>query len=103
MPGRGKGGKGHGKDDANCYRKVLHDNTRGITNSVIRCFARRVGAEHISRSAYEETRTILNSFLKNVIHDPITYYEHAKRKTVTAKDVVYTLKRREITLYGFRV
>ena len=29
------------------------------------------------------------------------YTEHARRKTVTAMDVVYTLKRRGRTLYGF--
>ena len=33
-------------------------------------------------------------FLENVIHDPVTYTEHAKRKTVTVMDVVYALKRR---------
>ncbi|MCP3664746.1 MAG: hypothetical protein GY696_20010, partial [Gammaproteobacteria bacterium] len=29
----------------------------------------------------------------NVIRDAVTYCEHAKRKTVTAMDVVYALKR----------
>jgi hypothetical protein len=32
---------------------------------------------------------------------PVTYTEHAKRKTVTAMDVVYALKRQGRTLYGF--
>ena len=32
-------------------------------------------------------------FLENVIRDAVTYTEHAKRKTVTAMDVVYALKR----------
>uniref|UniRef100_A0A0K0EVU3 Histone H4 n=1 Tax=Strongyloides venezuelensis TaxID=75913 RepID=A0A0K0EVU3_STRVS len=103
MSGRGKEGKGRKKDGANGHRKVLHDNTKGITNSVIRCFARRACAERISRSAYDETRTVLNSFLENVIRDAIIYCEHAERKAVTAKDVVYALKRRGITLYGFGV
>ena len=31
----------------------------------------------------------------------VTYTEHAKRKTVTAMDVVYALKRQGRTLYGF--
>ena len=31
----------------------------------------------------------------------MTYTEHAKRKTVTAMDVVYALKRQGRTLYGF--
>ena len=36
-----------------------------------------------------------------VIRDAVTYTEHARRKTVTAMDVVYALKRQGRTLYGF--
>jgi histone H4 len=39
--------------------------------------------------------------LSQVIRDSVTYTEHAKRKTVTALDVVYALKRSGRTLYGF--
>ena len=39
--------------------------------------------------------------LENVIRDAVTYTEHARRKTVTALDVVYALKRQGRTLYGF--
>jgi histone H3/H4 len=39
--------------------------------------------------------------LFQVIRDSVTYTEHAKRKTVTALDVVYALKRSGRTLYGF--
>ncbi|KIK53158.1 hypothetical protein GYMLUDRAFT_179380 [Collybiopsis luxurians FD-317 M1] len=38
---------------------------------------------------------------KDVIRDSGTHTEHAKRKTVTALDVVYALKRSGRTLYGF--
>jgi hypothetical protein len=41
----------------------------------------------------KETRGVLKVFLENVIRDAVTYTEHAKRKTVTAMDVVYALKR----------
>ncbi len=44
---------------------------------------------------------VLVVFLENVIRDAVTYTEHAKRKTVTAMDVVYALKRQGRTLYGF--
>jgi len=50
---------------------------------------------------YEETRGVLKVFLENVIRDAVTDTEHAKRKTVTAMDVVYALKRQGPTLYGF--
>jgi histone H4 len=39
----------------------------------------------------------------DVIRDSVTYTEHSKRKTVTALDVVYALKRQGRTLYGFGV
>ena len=44
---------------------------------------------------------IVQVFLENVIRDAVTYTEHARRKTVTAFDVVYALKRQGRTLYGF--
>ena len=42
-----------------------------------------------------------DSLFLQVIRDSVTYTEHAKRKTVTALDVVYALKRSGRTLYGF--
>ncbi|KAK2090231.1 hypothetical protein P7K49_031487 [Saguinus oedipus] len=57
--------------------------------------------ERISGLIYEETRGVLKVFLENVIRDAVTYTEHAKRKTVTAMDVVHALKRQGRTLYGF--
>uniref|UniRef100_A0A803VVT7 Histone H4 n=3 Tax=Euteleostomi TaxID=117571 RepID=A0A803VVT7_FICAL len=129
MSGRGKGGKGLGKGGAKRHRKVLRDNIQGITKPAIRRLARRGGAKRhrkvlrdniqgitkpairrlarrggvkrISGLIYEETRGVLKVFLENVIRDAVTYTEHAKRKTVTAMDVVYALKRQGRTLYGF--
>jgi len=65
----------------------------GITKPAIRRLARRGGVKRISSYIYEETRSVLKSFLENVVRDSVTYTEHAKRKTVTALDVVYALKR----------
>ncbi|XP_051999533.1 histone H4-like [Xyrauchen texanus] len=114
MSGRGKGGKGLGKGGAKRHRKVLRDNIQGITKPAIRRLARRGGVKRISGLIYEETRVckvsaqitphtrgVLKVFLENVIRDAVTYTEHAKRKTVTAMDVVYALKRQGRTLYGF--
>ncbi|XDV31489.1 hypothetical protein PO909_002480 [Leuciscus waleckii] len=88
MSGRGKGGKGLGKGGAKRHRKVLRDNIQGITKPAIRRLARRGGVKRISGLIYEETRGVLKVFLENVIRDAVTYTEHAKRKTVTAMDVV---------------
>ena len=101
MSGRGKGGKGLGKGGAKRHRKVLRDNIQGITKPAIRRLARRGGVKRVSGLIYEETRGVLKVFLESVISDAVTYTEHARRKTVTAMDVVYALKRQGRTLYGF--
>jgi histone H4 len=44
---------------------------------------------------------VLKSFLKNLIRDTVMYTECAKRRTVTAMDVVHALKRQGKTIYGF--
>ena len=97
---------------------VAEDGSLGITKPAIRRLARRGGVKRISGLIYEETRGVLKIFLENVrpspfltrltdsllcqvIRDSVTYTEHAKRKTVTALDVVYALKRSGRTLYGF--
>lgn len=111
MPGKGKGGKvgkvskggnGLGKVGAKRHnKKALRSAIMGITKPAIRRLARRGGVKRISGLIYEEARNVLKGFLKAVIKDTITYTEHAKRKTVTALDVVYALKRQGRTLYGF--
>ncbi|XP_019819236.1 histone H4-like [Bos indicus] len=88
MSGRGKGGKGRGKGGAKRHRKVLCNNIQGITKPAIRCLARSGGVKRISGLIYKETRRVLKVFLENVIRDAVTYTKHAKRKTVTAIDVV---------------
>lgn len=101
MSGRGKGGKGLGKGGAKRHRKLLRDQIQGITKPAIRRLARRGGVKRISSTIYEETRGVLKAFLESLIKDSVTYTEHAKRKTVTAMDVVYSLKKAGRTLYGF--
>ena len=102
MVGQGKGGKGMGKFGGKRHTKKAHKpSIEGITKPAIRRLARRGGVKRISSYIYEDTRAVLKSFLENVIKDAITYTEHARRKTVTALDVVYALKRQGKTLYGF--
>ena len=97
----GKGGKGLGKGGTRRHRKVLRNNISGITKPAIRRLARRGGVKRISGLVYEESRGVLKVFLEKVIQDAVKYTEHARRKTVTAMDVVYALKRNGRTLYGF--
>ncbi|OAO13969.1 histone H4 [Blastocystis sp. ATCC 50177/Nand II] len=93
--------KGLGKGGAKRHRKVMRDNILGITKPAIRRLARRGGVKRISGLIYDETRSVLKTFLDGVVRDAVTYTEHAKRKTVTAMDVVYALKRQGRTLYGY--
>ena len=100
MSGRGKGKYGLGKKGKR-HHKVLRDSIQGITKPAIKRLARRGGVKRISGLVYEETRGVLKIFLETVIRDAVTYTEHARRKTVTAMDVVFALKRQGRSLYGF--
>jgi len=97
----GKSGKAFGKIGVKRFNKTSKNVILGITKPAIRRLARRGGVKRISAEIYTETRDVLKSFLENVVRDAITYTEHARRKTVTAMDVVYALKRQGRTLYGF--
>ena len=100
----GKAGKAYGKIHS---RKRVGTGRRnrpvieGVTKPAIRRLARRGGVKRISFGIYKEVRDVLQKFLQSVVRDSITYTEHAKRKTVTAMDIVYALKRQGRTLYGF--
>merc|ERR1712048_406298 len=102
---RGKGGKlgkVSGKSGAKrMTTKSLKATIMGVTKPAIRRLARRGGVKRISSLVYDESRLVLRSFLESVVKDAVCYTEHAKRKTVTAIDVVYALKRQGRTLYGF--
>jgi histone H4 len=98
----GKGGKGIGKGaKRHGNKKQSRANIEGITKPAIRRLARRGGVKRISTFIYDDSRAVLKNFLESVVRDSVTYTEHAKRKTVTALDVVYALKRQGRTLYGF--
>jgi len=103
MAGRGKGGKGLGKSGAKRHRKAstTKDTNLGITKPAIRRLARRGGVRRISGEIYKEARSVLRLFLDGIIRDAVTYTEHSRRKTVSALDIVYSLKRAGKTLYGF--
>jgi len=99
MSGRGKGKIGLGKGGAKRHRPVMRDTIQGITKPAIRRLARRGGVKRLSGLVYDEVRDTLRSFLERVLHDAVNFTEHAKRKTVTAFDVVFALKRQGRMLY----
>jgi len=99
--GRGGGAKGLGKGGAKRHRKILRDSIQGVTKPAIRRLARRGGVKRISGLIYKEIRIVLKDhFLFYVMRNAEIYAQHAKRKTITANDVVYALKRQGINLLG---
>ena len=101
--GKGGKGKGFGKGGkmARRHGHQTKDPLLGVTKPAIRRLCRRGGVKRINGLVYEETRGTCKAYLENVIKDAITYCEHARRKTVTAMDIVYALKRHGCKLYGY--
>jgi histone H4 len=97
--GGGKQIPGQGKRKPK--RKVNRENIQGITKPAIRRLARRGGVKRINYEIYKESRDVLRKFLEHTLRASVTFTEHARRKTVTAKDVVHGLKSKGRTLYGF--
>ena len=91
-------GKGKVQKSKRRHRKVL---AAGITNGDIRRLARRGGIKRMNKKVFDTARSALKEFLTTIIHDAVTYTEHARRNTVTHMDVTYALKRNNMTLYGF--
>ena len=97
---KGKSGSAKGSSTKR-MKKLLKGNINGVTKGSIRRLSRRGGVKRISGLIYEEVRTVLKHFLDGAVRDSIAFTECGKRKTVTALDVVYALKRQGRTIYGF--
>lgn len=106
QPSFSGGGKGlmrsmGGKGPMMRHRSIQKPPLEGITKGDLRRLARRGGVKRISGICYDETRGALKEYLTKIIKDAVVYTAHANRKTVTAGDVVYALKRNGKTLYGY--
>ena len=112
-----KGGKAKG-DGAKRQKKVLKNSVEGISKASIRRLARRGGVKRVSGQLYEEARGVLKSFVEvrnacvcdfvyslthtqGVVRDATAFTEHSKRGTVSALDVVHSLKKNGRMLYGY--
>ena len=82
-------------------KKLVRGNANGVTRGAIRRLARRGGAKRLSSLVHDEIRGALKGFVERVVRDATAYTEHAKRKTVTAGDVVNSLKKSGRMIYGF--
>ena len=83
-------------------QRYLYNNVSRITRGEIRRLARRGGVKRLSEDVYEEIRGDLKVYLELVIWHASEYSSHARRKTITALDVVRAVKRMgHKTLYGY--
>lgn len=87
--------KRHQKQKVDPFSK---DNIRSPS---LKRLMRRAGIRRISAAFIQEAREMLRQFLENVIPDCVITAEYFRRKTITASDVVYVLKRHGRKLYGF--
>eukprot|EP00948_MAST-09A_sp_MAST-9A-sp1_P003598 g3598.t1 len=100
-PLRGSSHRAYGRS---ARRRNPSRRERAIDNLSVGDFkrlARRGGIRRVQNETWEEIRGSLDTFLRQTIRDTMTITEHARRLTVIPNDVVYALKRRGMTLYGF--
>ena len=82
-----------------CALRCCHDCHRTSGNS--RRGAQLVGGcKRLASSVYDEARTILTSFVNNVMADTSVLLEMTGRKTVRAADILFALKKQGRTLYA---
>lgn len=74
-----------------------------FSKPALRRMARRGGVKRIGGKLYDEVRGRAYALLENILQNSAIYAQHARRKTLTARDVVLGLKRVGSTLYGFGV
>ena len=102
MAGKGKVGKLSSKGKAKRHmKKSASHGLYQVTKGALRRLARRGGVKRISDNSYNSVREFCDTMIVKVTTDSIIYAESAKRKTVTAMDVVYALKKNGKTLYGY--
>lgn len=94
MAGKGKNGIKAKRDQGKKTQRPT------MTRGGIRRLARRGGVKRISDGIYDETRNFVEQFLKTIIKDASIFADNSRRKTITAMDIVYSLKRSGKVLYG---
>jgi len=93
--------KGLGKGKGKRFRgQPKPKGTQNVTKGDLRRLARRGGVVRMSGLCDEPVRDALKVFLTQIIADSVIYTEHARRKTVTNMDIMYSLKKNGRPLYN---
>ncbi len=93
------GGKGKVGTKRTMQKRHTRCSITGITKGDIRRLARKGGVARISSFVYDDARVAIKGFLEHVVKNSIIYSDYARRKTVTAMDVIYALKKINHPLY----
>jgi len=102
MPTKGKGAKS--ASDQKPKRKASKKSLnlpKVVTKGAVRRLARRGGVKRFASVIYPEMQAVMATFVKKLVTDAMTYAENGKRTTVTAHDVLYALRHRNMHLYGY--
>ncbi|KAJ4301519.1 hypothetical protein N0V90_003612 [Kalmusia sp. IMI 367209] len=100
--GKGKGGVGLGnRIHMKRHKKIQKDTIQGITKGDIRRLARRGGVKRISATVYDDIRTALKERLKTILDKTFPLVEMTGRKTITVRDIIFTLNTLGTPIYGF--
>ena len=96
-----KGKSSATKGSSKRMKKLVKGGGNGVSRGAIRRLARRAGAKRLSGLVYDEARSAIKSFVTSTVNGAVAYTEHARRKTVSAADVVNSLRRNGKMIYGF--
>lgn len=96
-----KGRKNEEKKTVRQKRSKLKDSVRGITKGSIKRIMRRAGVKRASGVVFNDVRQSMKNFVENLVQKASHYAQHAKRNTITAKDVVHACRSQGKMLYGY--
>ena len=71
----------------------------GISNPAFKRIARQAGIKRISKVVYEQLGKFSQLYMQRLASNAVVLSEHAKRKTVTSKDIHETLKKMGRPIY----
>lgn len=72
-----------------------------ISKPAIRRIARRAGVRRVGGACFKEINNAGRAYIKDVLSIAFVYATHAKRKTITCADILYSLKRMGIKYMGY--
>lgn len=73
----------------------------GFKGPTLRRLARRGGVKRISNKVYDTVNGVAVNLLEDIVRSSMIVSNHAGRKMISLKDVLYTLNQKNSSLYGF--